>query len=219
MIRDTHWMYICANENANGAHADRTQFAPPTFKKSFRGGDYIGAGCRAAGLYAALDLQTNRIVWQKRFNDGCRSGSLVTAGGLVFLGRNDGRVTALDAADGTRLWQFQTEAPVNSSVSTFMYKGQQLLVAYAGGGFLSAKKGDGVWLFGLEGTMEPLPPPRPVRSNRHATPAPDVRPTWTTARRSTGPFVSTVTETTAREAKEAARRFPRHWAWRGWPRY
>src|SRR6185437_7112903 len=153
----THWMYICANANANGAFADGRQFAPPTFKESFRGGDYVGAGLPSSGLYSALDLTTNRLVWQKRFNDGCRSGSLVTAAGLVFLGRTDGRVTALDAADGTRLWQFQTEAPVNSGISTFMYKGHQLLVAYAGGGFLSAKKGDGVWLFGLEGKMEPLP--------------------------------------------------------------
>ena len=169
----THWMYICANENANGARADRSQFAPPTFKKSFRGGDYIGAGLPSSGLYAALDLQTNHIVWQRRFNDGCRSGSLVTAGGLVFLGRNDGRVTALDATDGTRLWQFQTEAPVNSSVSTFMYKGQQLLVTYAGGGFLSAKKGDGVWLFGLQGTLEPLPPFPSARAQASSpTPAP-----------------------------------------------
>jgi quinohemoprotein ethanol dehydrogenase len=168
----THWMYICANENVNGAHADRSQFAPPTFKKSFRGGDYVGAGLPSSGLYAAVDLRTNRIVWEKRFNDGCRSGSLVTAGGLVFLGRNDGRVTALDAADGSRLWQFQTEAPVNSGISTFMYKGQQLLVAYAGGGFLSAKKGDGVWLFGLEGTMEPLPPLRPAPQQPSPTPAP-----------------------------------------------
>ncbi len=170
----THWMYICANENANGARADRTQFAPPTFKKSFRGGDYVGAGLPSSGLYAALDLQTNHIVWQKRFNDGCRSGSLVTAGGLVFLGRNDGRVTALDAADGSRLWQFQTDAPVNSGVSTFMYKGQQLLVTYAGGGFVSAQKGDGVWLFGLEGKIEPLPPLQSVRlQSSMSTPAPD----------------------------------------------
>jgi alcohol dehydrogenase (cytochrome c) len=167
----THWMYICANENANGARADRRQFAPPTFKESFRGGDYVGAGLPSSGLYSALDLRTNRLVWQKRFNDGCRSGSLVTAGGLVFLGRNDGRVTALDAADGTRLWQFQTEAPVNSGISTFVYKGQQLLVAYAGGGFLSAKKGDGVWLFGLEGKMEPLPPLQSVPS-QSSMPAP-----------------------------------------------
>ena len=84
----------------------------------------------------------------------------MTAGGLVFLGRNDGRVIAMDAKDGTRLWQFQTEAAVNSGLSTFMHKGQQLLVTYAGGGFLSAKKGDGVWLFGLKGTLDGIAPTR-----------------------------------------------------------
>lgn len=153
----TNWMYICASESANGAHTDATQFAPPTFSKSFRGGDYAGAGTPTSGIYSAVDLKTNRIVWHRRFNDGCRSGSLVTAGGLVFLGRNDGRVTALDAATGERLWQFQTEAAVNSAVSTFMYKGQQMLVTYSGGGFVNAKKGDGVWLFGLKGTLEDVP--------------------------------------------------------------
>ena len=158
----TQWMYICASEGANGARMDATQFSPPTFTKSFRGGDYAGAGTQTSGIYSALDLTTNRIVWQKRFNDGCRSGSLVTAGGLVFLGRNDGRVTALDSANGDRLWQFQTEAAVNSAVSTFMHKGQQMLVTYAGGGFVSARKGDGVWLFSLEGTMEELPSGRPA---------------------------------------------------------
>jgi quinohemoprotein ethanol dehydrogenase len=157
----TQWMYICANEGANGARMNATQFAPPTFKESFRGGAYVGAGTQSSGIYSALDVKTNRVVWQKRFNDGCRSGSLVTAGGLVFVGRNDGRIIALDSADGTRLWQFQTDAPVNSGVSTFMHKGQQMLVTYAGGGFVSAKKSDGVWLFGLEGKLEQVAPARP----------------------------------------------------------
>ena len=160
----THWMYICASEGANGARMDATQFAPPTFSKSFRGGDYAGAGAPASGIYSALDLATNRIAWQKRFNDGCRSGSLATAGGLVFLGRNDGRVIALDSANGDRLWQFQTEAAVNSAVSTFMHKGQQMLVTYAGGGFVSAKKGDGVWLFSLNGTLDEVAPARSTPS-------------------------------------------------------
>jgi alcohol dehydrogenase (cytochrome c) len=155
-----HWMYICANENANGARMDARQFEPPTFKESFRGGGYAGAGTQSSGIYTALDVTTNRIVWQKRFNDGCRSGSLVTGGGLVFLGRNDGRVTALDAANGERLWQFQTEAPVNSGITTFMHKGRQMVVAYAGGGFVSAKKADGVWLFGLDGKLGPIAPAR-----------------------------------------------------------
>ena len=160
----TNWMYICASESANGARMDDTQFAPPTFEKSFRGGDYAGAGTPSSGIYSALDLKTNRLVWQKRFNDGCRSGSLVTDGGLVFVGRNDGRVTALDSATGDRLWQFQTEAAVNSGISTFAHKGRQLLVTYAGGGFVSGKRGDGLWLFGLDGTQEGLAPVGQVRS-------------------------------------------------------
>jgi len=168
----TNWMYICASEGANGARMDATQFAPPTFSKSFRGGDYAGAGAPTSGIYSALDLSTNRIVWQKRFNDGCRSGSLATAGGLVFLGRNDGHVTALDSSNGDRLWQFQTEAAVNSAVSTFMHKGQQMLVTYAGGGFVSAKKGDGVWLFSLDGTLDEMAPARPAPP---ASPAPTVQ--------------------------------------------
>jgi quinohemoprotein ethanol dehydrogenase len=165
----TQWMYICANESGNGARTDARQFAPPTFKESFRGGGYVGPGMQSSGIYSALDVKTNRVVWQKRFNDGCRSGSLVTAGGLVFLGRNDGRIIALDSADGTRLWQFQTDAPVNSGVSTFMHKGQQMLVTYAGGGFVSAKKSDGVWLFGLEGKLEQVAPARPGPAPAAAT--------------------------------------------------
>ena len=154
----TNWMYICATESANGARMDASQFEAPTFKGSFRGGAYVGAGLPSSGIYSAVDLKTNKIVWQKRFNDGCRSGSLHTDGGLVFLGRNDGRVIALDAANGDRLWEFQTDFAVNSAVTTFVYKGQQYLVTYAGGGFVNAVKGDGVWLFSLNGTVDPIVP-------------------------------------------------------------
>jgi len=158
----TNLMYICANENSNGARMDATQFEAPTFEASFRGGGYMGAGVIASGIYSALDLTRNRLVWQKRFNDGCRSGSLATAGGLVFLGRNDGRLIALDAASGERLWSFQTEAAVNSSVSTFMRDGRQYLVTYTGGGWFSAVKGDGIWLFSLDGTLDEFDPDHPA---------------------------------------------------------
>ena len=154
----SQWMYICASESASGARMDDTQFEPPTFRQSFRGGDYAAAGTPSTGIFSALDVATNRLVWQRRFNDGCRSGSLVTGGGLVFVGRNDGRVTALDATTGDRLWQFQTEAAVNSGISTFQYRGRQMLVVYAGGGFVSGRKGDGLWLFSLDGSLSGLPP-------------------------------------------------------------
>jgi alcohol dehydrogenase (cytochrome c) len=168
----TNWMYICASESANGARMDATQFEPPTFTRSFRGGDYAAAGTPTSGVYSALDLKTNRIVWQRRFNDGCRSGSLVTAGGLVFVGRNDGRVTALDASNGERLWQFQTEAAVNSAFATFLHKGRQMLVTYSGGGFANAKKGDGLWLFSLDGALGEIAPGYPSSIAPSGVPVP-----------------------------------------------
>jgi quinohemoprotein ethanol dehydrogenase len=151
-------MYVCATDNANGARTDASQFEKPTLDAQFLGGAYVGAGTIRSGIYTAQDLKTNKMVWQKRFNDGCRSGSLATAGGLVFTGRNDGRLTALNAKTGDRVWEFMLDAPVNSAISSFMYKGQQYLVTYAGGGLFGGPKGDGVWLFSLNGTLDPVKP-------------------------------------------------------------
>ncbi|HTQ98889.1 MAG TPA: PQQ-binding-like beta-propeller repeat protein, partial [Candidatus Acidoferrum sp.] len=153
----TNLMFICATDTANAARTDATQYEKPTFDQQFLGGAYVGGGLLRRGIYSAVDLKTNKIVWQKQFNEGCRSGSLATAGGLVFMGRNDGRLVALDARNGERLWEFRTDAPINSSVSTFMYKGKQYVATYAGGGLFGAQKGDGVWLFSLDGTLNSLP--------------------------------------------------------------
>ena len=81
-----------------------------------------------------------------------------TAGGLVFVGRNDGRLTALDKSNGRKLWEFQTDGGVNAPASTFEYKGQQYVVVFAGGTALAgSKRSDGLWLFSLSGNVEPLP--------------------------------------------------------------
>jgi alcohol dehydrogenase (cytochrome c) len=165
----TNYMFVCATDNGNGARIDATQFEAPTFEGQFLGGGYMGAGTIRSGVYTAMDLKTNRIVWQKRFNDGCRSGSLATAGGLVFMGRNDGRVIALDTRSGERLWEFQTDAPVNSAISTFEYKGEQYFVTYAGGGLFGGPKGDGVWLFSLKGTMDEVAPAAPAAATGGGT--------------------------------------------------
>ena len=51
------------------------------------------------GIFAALDLTTNTLRWRYHWPEQCYSGSVATAGGLVFVGRNDGRLTALDSSD------------------------------------------------------------------------------------------------------------------------
>ncbi len=61
---------------------------------------------------------------------------LATGGGLLFVGRNDGRLTALDSATGKQLWEFQTGAGMNAPVSTFEYRGKQYVLAYSAGNAL-----------------------------------------------------------------------------------
>ncbi|HWN37761.1 MAG TPA: PQQ-binding-like beta-propeller repeat protein, partial [Gammaproteobacteria bacterium] len=113
----------------------------------------------AYGTFTALDLRTNTIVWQQHWADRCYSGATTTAGGLVFVGRNDGRLTALDSSDGRKLWEFQTGAGMNAPVSVFAHDGKQYVVAYSAGNmFAASAKGDSVWLFELDGTLDPVPP-------------------------------------------------------------
>jgi quinohemoprotein ethanol dehydrogenase len=95
-------------------------------------------------------------VWQQQWADQCFSGVAVTAGGLAFVGRNDGRLTALDTSNGKRLWEFQTGAGMNSPVSVFRHNGRQYMVAYSAGNMLQGTaRGDSLWLFALDGTLEP----------------------------------------------------------------
>jgi alcohol dehydrogenase (cytochrome c) len=112
------------------------------------------------GIFAALDMTTNELVWQQRWLRPCYSGSATTASGLVFVGRSDGRFMALDAADGSHLWQFQTGAGVNAPPAIFEHDGVQYVVVYSAGNlFARSPRGDSVWLFSLEGTLDPVPAP------------------------------------------------------------
>ena len=112
------------------------------------------------GIFAALDMTTNELVWQQRWLRPCYSGSATTASGLVFVGRSDGRFMALDAADGSHLGQFQTGAGVNAPPAIFEHDGVQYVVVYSAGNlFARSPRGDSVWLFSLEGTLDPVPAP------------------------------------------------------------
>lgn len=73
----------------------------------------------------------------------------------MFIGRNDGRLTALDSSTGDLLWEFQTETGIHQSVTVFEYNGTQYVAAFAGGTIYAPNSpGDSLWVFSLDGTMD-----------------------------------------------------------------
>jgi alcohol dehydrogenase (cytochrome c) len=156
----TNYFYVCATDAANVFRGGEEDEKITPEGERYLGSAFGGAPIPASGIFAALDMKTNRLVWQQRWKESCYSGSVTTAGGLVFVGRSDGRFTALNSSTGKRLWEFQTGAGVNAPASVFEYEGEQYVVAYSGGSlFAGSPRGDSVWLFSLKGTIEKADPP------------------------------------------------------------
>ena len=151
----TNYFYVCGTDSTNLFKAGELNQVTSREGERYLGGVFGGAPIPGTGIFAALDMKTNRLVWQQRWKDSCYSGSVTTAGGLVFVGRNDGRLTALNSSTGKRLWEFQTGAGVNAPASVFEYEGEQYVVAYSAGSlFGGSPRGDSLWLFSLKGTLE-----------------------------------------------------------------
>jgi alcohol dehydrogenase (cytochrome c) len=154
------YLYVCAQDRVGIFRADPLAEERPETGERYVAGIFGASGLPTLGVFAALDMRTNTLVWRQQWSDACYSGSTTTAGGLVFVGRNDGRLLALDSRDGTRLWEFQTGAGMNAPVSIFEHGGTQYVVAYSAGNlFAGSPKGDSVWLFALDGTLGPAEPP------------------------------------------------------------
>jgi alcohol dehydrogenase (cytochrome c) len=154
---ETHLLYVCATDRIN-SFSVQENLPTPSANQVYMGGRFVQANADDRGILAALDLTTNKLAWRQQWREICYSGSIVTAGGLLFVGRNDGRLTALDKANGKLLWEFQTDAGVNTTVTTFVWDGEQRVVVHAGGGvFAGATRGDGIWMFARSGTMKSLP--------------------------------------------------------------
>jgi quinohemoprotein ethanol dehydrogenase len=155
----SNYYFVCGSDSANIFRGGDENPAAPREGERYLGGAFGGSPIPGTGILAALDMKTNRLVWRQAWKDSCYSGSVATAGGLVFVGRNDGRLTAMDSSNGKRLWEFQTGAGLNAPASVFEYEGDQYVVAYsAGSQFGGSPRGDSLWLFSLKGTLNPVPP-------------------------------------------------------------
>lgn len=106
------------------------------------------------GTVTALDVKTNKIVWQKNWDTVAYSGVLTTKGNLVFVGHNDGRLIAFDAKTGDQVWEYMMDAGANAPSITYEIDGEQYIAIYAGGNSLAGSKhGDKVYVFKLGGSL------------------------------------------------------------------
>lgn len=172
---ESGYLYVCAQDRTGiFTSADEAEKIPAPGER-YLSGQFGNIPWTVTGILAALDMRTNKLVWQQRWPERCYSGTVVTAGGLLFVGRGDGRLTALNSSNGKLLWQFQTGAGVNAPASVFEYKGQQYVAVYSGGSlFAGTPHGDSIWLFALNGKLGPAAPAQPATAAGAPPAAPPV---------------------------------------------
>ena len=110
------------------------------------------AGRPARGYFSAFDPTTGELVWQQIFEGYGQAGSVVTAGGVVFVGTGSntaGYFFAYDAKTGELLWKFNTGAGVFSSPSVYMVNGEEFVTVASGGGERGRRGGDLILSFAL----------------------------------------------------------------------
>ncbi|OLC40493.1 MAG: hypothetical protein AUH43_26285 [Acidobacteria bacterium 13_1_40CM_65_14] len=112
----------------------------------------FGAGRPARGYFSAFDPTTGELVWQRTFDGWGQAGSVVTAGGVVFVGTGSnvaGYFFAYDAKTGDLLWKFNTGAGIFSSPAVYMVNGEEFVTVASGGADRGRRGGDLILSFAL----------------------------------------------------------------------
>jgi PQQ-dependent dehydrogenase (methanol/ethanol family) len=136
------------------------------------GTPYVGADVKMfagpgghRGAYSAWDPVAAKKVWSIKEKFPVWSGTLATAGDVVFYGTMDRWFKALDAISGKLLWQFRVGSGIVGQPVTFRDKqGQQYVAIFAGvGGWSGAIVSggldgrDGSAALGFVNAMKDLP--------------------------------------------------------------
>lgn len=119
------------------------------------------------GKLTAVDMTTGEIRWNvplgripqlallgdkaAEYGSINLGGSMVTAGGLVFISAAmDDKLRAFDAESGKLIWEGKLPASAQAAPMTYSVDGKQFVVVCAGGhGKLGTKRGDAVVAFSL----------------------------------------------------------------------
>ena len=158
------------SRSPSGDGAEPSPGSPPDYRftgfKRFLDDDGYPAVKPPWGTLSAIDLNLGEIVWQVPLGEhqelserghpqtGTENfgGSMVTAGGLVFIAATkDQKFRAFDAASGRVLWEATLPAGGYATPATYEIDGRQFVViAAGGGGKLGTMSGDYYVAFALE---------------------------------------------------------------------
>src|SRR4029450_13095056 len=114
--------------------------------------DPLNAGRPPKGFFPQFDPTTGELKWQQVYEGYGQAGSVVTAGGLVFVGSGSntaGYFFAFDAKSGQLLWKFNTGSGVFRSPAVYMANGEQYVAVASGGGERGRRGGDLILSFAL----------------------------------------------------------------------
>ncbi|HXX19314.1 MAG TPA: PQQ-dependent dehydrogenase, methanol/ethanol family [Candidatus Acidoferrum sp.] len=96
------------------------------------GGQKVVGGDDAYSVIRALEATTGDLKWQFKMVGDSWTGTLVTAGNLVFCADAEGNFFALDATTGKPLWHVQLGNSLRANPITYSVDGKQYVEAAAG---------------------------------------------------------------------------------------
>lgn len=85
-----------------------------------------------AGWLYASNAETGKTKWRFKAPVPLMSGVTPTAGGIVFFGDMAGNFYALDAADGRKLWSYDTKGAIGGGVISYEADGKQRIAVATG---------------------------------------------------------------------------------------
>ena len=117
-----------------------------------RGGGYeMDPAARARGWVTAVDPADGSVRWRYEASAPMVASVTTTSGGVVFAGSMDGEFIVLDAADGEKLYGFQTGGSLMGGIVSYVIDGRQYVGVMSGSesGLWGSHGSPTVILFGL----------------------------------------------------------------------
>ena len=104
------------------------------------GGQRLVNGDAAYSAVRALESTTGKVKWQFKMVGDSWTGTLATAGGLVFCADSQGNFLALDDATGKPAWNIQLGNSLRANPITYAVDGKQ---------YVEGAAGNSIFVFGL----------------------------------------------------------------------